>query len=128
MVVVVAATALVALVLLADTRGVFDGARGTGMVLAIAGAAVAAGTVYSFWGAAPVRTLRMHLALLAAMIGGASVAGAASSGTDRVFTSTALGGVGLAGLLVALAALVVQARAPGTDPDSPSARPARGNR
>lgn len=112
--VVVAATALVAVVLLADAQAAFGDGRAVGMVLAIAGAAVAAGTTYAFWGGAPVRTPRMHLALLAAMIGGASVAAAASSGTDRVFTSTLLGVVGLAGLAVGALALAFQRRT-GTD-------------
>lgn len=118
---VVVAVAVVALVLIGDTQSVFDGARGLGMVLAIAGAAVAAGTTYSFWAGAEPRTMRMHAALLTSMIGGAGVAAGASSGVGQVFASTLMGTVGLAGLTVGAAALVAQDRAG-------AAAPSRGNR
>lgn len=119
--VVVVAVALVGLVLVADTQGVFENARGFGMVLAIAGAALAAGTTYSFWAGAAHRTARMHAALVASMIGGAGIAASASSGVERVFAHTLMGGVGLAGLALGAAALVAQDR-------TGAAAPSRGNR
>lgn len=104
---------LVAVVLAADTAGALDDNRSVGVVLAIAGAAVTAGITYSFWGGAPTRTLRMHAALLAAMIGGFTTVAASTTKTDGVYSHVALGTLGLAGLLLAVVGMLAQARAAG---------------
>ncbi|MFW6776023.1 hypothetical protein ACOACO_17185 [Nocardioides sp. CPCC 205120] len=124
----VAGVALVAVVLLLDLNEGFAERRTVGIVLAIVGAGLVAGVIYSFWGAAPVRTIRMHAALLAAMVGGATVTAAATSAAEddatTVFANEVLGAIGLAGLAVAVAGLLAQARAAGAPP-TPGA-PARG--
>ncbi|MDT9591948.1 hypothetical protein RDV89_02650 [Nocardioides zeae] len=123
--VLIASCALVAVVLVADLQGSMDGSRTPGMVLAIAGAAVVAGVTYSFWAGSTPRTLRMHVALLTAMIGGATVAASASGGTDGVFSSVTMALVGLAGLLVSVVALLAQARATGAGAPTPSPKGTR---
>ncbi|HEY1134925.1 MAG TPA: hypothetical protein VGE77_10130 [Nocardioides sp.] len=112
-VVALVGAALVALVLVGDAAGVFEDNRTVGVVLAIAGAAVTAGITYSFWGGAPARTIRMHAALLAAMVGGFAVVTSSTAQSDGVFGHVALGGLGLAGLLLAVVALLAQARVAG---------------
>lgn len=121
--------AVVLLVVVGDLAGSFDDNRTVGVVLAIAGAAVAAGTVYSFWGAPPVRTVRMHAALLAVMVGGASVTMAATSETTAgVFAYRTLAYVGLAGLALAALSLLAQLRAAGLPTPPAAGAPRRKNR
>lgn len=125
----IAGAVVALLVLVADLGGAFDDNRTVGVVLAIGGAAVAAGTVYSFWGAPPVRTVRMHAALLAVMVGGFSITAAATAeGTDGVFAVRTMAYVGVAALVIAAVGLLAQARAAGLPTTPAPGTPRRKNR
>lgn len=76
--------------------------RGVARVIVLLGAVLCTGALYQAWSVVKGHTVRDHLAVAAALVGGALIASSAFSRSDQVFGNDVTAAAGLIGLVTAL--------------------------